>query len=395
MGAGLLLAACSTAPIPTPTTSSVHRARTPVGSAPSAVAATTHSYPVSSGFVPLSFSAISPARWWTLGFVMCGSRQCLALAGTTDAGATQTSIPVPGKPFGPGVAQPPEVASIRFANAEDGWAWGPDLFATHDGGRTWAQISLAGPVTALVVGGGTAYAIEQPPASAAPTTTTSAISTASSLLWQAPVSSNQWVRVANSPEVTGGLAASGSSIWVSNGTNLVTSSNSGKSFDALTNPVLSDPCDDQALSASLLWSYCDNHGLLFLYRSTDAGVSSALIGHSVLGQPNSPDGLPSASTSAVASTFGAASVSTVVVASSVAGSPLTQSDDGGLSFQAVQSAPDKTGSWSVLGFITPTVGFAFWKHLSYAYNKNSAQLWRTTDGGAHWAPAMTAKSAGP
>jgi hypothetical protein len=278
------------------------------------------------------------------------------------------------------VAQPPEVASIRFANAEDGWAWGPDLFATHDGGRTWVQISVAGPVTALVVGGDTAYAIVAPPAS------TAAAAAASSLLWRAPVSSNHWVRVASAPKVSGGLAASGSSIWVSNGSNLVTSSNSGHSFDALTNAVLTDPCDNQALSTSLLWSYCNNHGLLFLYRSTDGGVSSALIGHTVLGQPNSPDGDPAASTNAVASTFAAASATTVVVASSVPGAPLTESSNAGLSFQAAQSAPDKTGTWSVLAFITPTVGFTFYKHLSYAYNKNSAQLWRTTDGGAHWAP---------
>jgi photosystem II stability/assembly factor-like uncharacterized protein len=37
------------------------------------------------------------------------------------------------------------VDGIRFANPEDGWAYGTQLWATHDGGASWTQVLLPGP----------------------------------------------------------------------------------------------------------------------------------------------------------------------------------------------------------------------------------------------------------
>ncbi|MBI3750729.1 MAG: hypothetical protein HY263_03600 [Chloroflexi bacterium] len=36
------------------------------------------------------------------------------------------------------------VSSIRFANARDGWVFGPSLWSTHDDGATWNEIQLSG-----------------------------------------------------------------------------------------------------------------------------------------------------------------------------------------------------------------------------------------------------------
>lgn len=36
------------------------------------------------------------------------------------------------------------VSAIRFADLRNGWAFGPGLWATHDGGRTWHRVSIGG-----------------------------------------------------------------------------------------------------------------------------------------------------------------------------------------------------------------------------------------------------------
>ena len=43
------------------------------------------------------------------------------------------------------------VSSVRFANSHDGWVFGPELWATHDGGRTWHEVSVYGARTGVVV----------------------------------------------------------------------------------------------------------------------------------------------------------------------------------------------------------------------------------------------------
>jgi hypothetical protein len=84
-------------------------------------------------------------------------QDCTSIARTDDGGATWYGVraPVTGAPDGSaGVSQ------IRFLNTEDGWAFGPELFATHDGGQTWTQVSTAGMrVTALEARGDHVFAV--------------------------------------------------------------------------------------------------------------------------------------------------------------------------------------------------------------------------------------------
>ena len=82
---------------------------------------------------------------------------CTSIAGTGDYGSTWhgVSAPVAGAPAGPaGVSQ------VRFYNTSDGWAFGPQLWATHDGGQSWTQISTHGlRVTALETAGQRVFAV--------------------------------------------------------------------------------------------------------------------------------------------------------------------------------------------------------------------------------------------
>jgi len=52
------------------------------------------------------------------------------------------------------------VSQVRFFNTTDGWAFGPQLWATHDGGQTWTRIRTHGlRVTALEAAGQRVFAV--------------------------------------------------------------------------------------------------------------------------------------------------------------------------------------------------------------------------------------------
>jgi photosystem II stability/assembly factor-like uncharacterized protein len=105
------------------------------------------------GFVPQSVTFVSLSMGWVLGSAPCKPTTCLVLLETTDSGRTWTSRPVP--PTNPatiGYASAGSgVGAVRFADAEDGWLFGPDLWSTHDGGVHWARQPLPGDPTMTMV----------------------------------------------------------------------------------------------------------------------------------------------------------------------------------------------------------------------------------------------------
>jgi photosystem II stability/assembly factor-like uncharacterized protein len=103
--------------------------------------------PVPAGFQPVSVTFASANAGWVLGAAPCAGGGCAAvIVRTTDGGRTWAGIPAPvsGIASSDSPQGPAAVRGLRFANALDGWAFGPGLFATHDGGATWRQIALPG-----------------------------------------------------------------------------------------------------------------------------------------------------------------------------------------------------------------------------------------------------------
>jgi photosystem II stability/assembly factor-like uncharacterized protein len=107
---------------------------------------------VPAGFEPVSATFVSSANGWVLGSVPCSGSRCPAIVRTTDGGATWSSIPAPKTTIEvAGGLSGKGISALRFANASAGWAFGPELWATHNGGTTWARVAIGGlPATAAV-----------------------------------------------------------------------------------------------------------------------------------------------------------------------------------------------------------------------------------------------------
>jgi hypothetical protein len=347
---------------------------------------------VPADFVPESFTAVSTSHWWVLGYVRCGSRDCPALEKTANGGTTLESLPAPGGPFGPTESKPPEATRISFANREDGWAFDPDLYATHNGGRTWTAIPMRGPIYELQPGSNEAFAVVQPPTPRCSRTGTCTDATPQPQLWRARPDSDDWTPDGAAHGASNGLAVYRRSVWVINslstrdgpalGTGLLHSADDGDHFAVEPQPIAGDSCFYSPASDTVVWSYCSGGNFMSAYRSTDAGTHFTAIGS--LTAKTTPDGgYPDGST------LEGASPTTAVAANDLPDSPLIRTVDAGANWTVVQAPPNRTGSWSMIGFTTPDVGYALWENEQVTYATSTAQLWRTEDGGATWSPVTT------
>ncbi len=116
--------------------------------------------PGRAGFGPVSVSFVSASRGFVLGTSPCAHAPCTSVLTTGDGGASWSAVtglaaPVPSPGASP---SPAGVSKIAFANPSDGWAFGPALWATTNGGASWHQEKLGGPVISLTAAGGYAYA---------------------------------------------------------------------------------------------------------------------------------------------------------------------------------------------------------------------------------------------
>jgi hypothetical protein len=157
----------SPAPASSSPAPSVSASAPPSGSAGtggSGLSATTSGAATPPGFQPTSITMISGSIGAVIGQAgtpgHCGppvADDCTSLAGTSDYGTNWygVSAPVTAAPDGgTGISQ------LRFLNLSDGWAYGPALYTTADGGRNWAAVPTFGlRVTALEAAGNRAFVV--------------------------------------------------------------------------------------------------------------------------------------------------------------------------------------------------------------------------------------------
>jgi len=104
--------------------------------------------PVPPNFAPTSVTFVSTATGWVIGQAgtpgKCANTDpyiCTSLAITNDGGATWHGQHAPGTGAPDGATG---VSQVRSLNGVTAWAFGPQLYATHNGGQTWVKIATHG-----------------------------------------------------------------------------------------------------------------------------------------------------------------------------------------------------------------------------------------------------------
>lgn len=355
---------------PSATTSPAAATVTPTPSPPAA-----WTLPAAAAAEDLSVSSVtfvSTEEGWVLGSAPCGtSSQCLALMRTEDGGKTWVSVTPPPTSLLAGEEQG-GVSEVRFANSQDGWAFDPELWTTHDGGATWSQIVLPGvSADAIVASLETADGVVQ----------AAVLNQASTVqIETSPVGADDWrvspttVEFGAGPAAMPQLVLQGSAGWlleddrtVIGGARLINGQ-----WVAWQSPCLgmNGPALLAASSTQYLVAVCDqgvwgpaSPAGVRAYVSTNGGVSFGLLTTPVPGYGNLASPAPG-----------------VLF---LAGGGLLATFDGGATWTTAFTAPIDTGVQYV-GFETSMQGVAI--AINGAGVIPVGSLLMTFDGGHHWSP---------
>jgi hypothetical protein len=153
--------------------------------------------PVPGNFRPTSVTFVGPRTGWVIGQALtpghCATQVCTSVARTDDAGKTWAGRPAPMAGAADGATG---LSQIRFLNLDDGWAYGPQLYATHDGSKTWAPVDTGGlRVTALETVGDRVFALW---ASCTGNGPAYAVNCTRFTLYSAPAAGGAWAPVGSS-----------------------------------------------------------------------------------------------------------------------------------------------------------------------------------------------------
>ena len=329
--------------------------------------------PVPAGFEPVSFTAVSEDEYWLLGTAPCSNPVCTSIVRTTDGGRQFVGLPAPTSPVTTGgtTRSPTAITSLRFADTQDGYAFGPGsgapLWDTHDGGEQWTETTLRG-VLAFGIGDGDAFAVTGTCASG-PCTGVQ--------LRRTPVVSDDWTAlplpVSSITEVRT-MTVHGASLWMSvtrggvqtSHETLVVSSDAGGHFSVMQSPCPADLGGTlEAASPTVVWATCPSGMLAGAYRTTDGGATWTPLHAPEM--PNSARIAPADDTTAVI-TYG---------------STMLRTTDGGASFSTVYGPGSVHGTWTFVGFTDASTGAAILR-ITGGNGSPGHQLWRSTDGGAAW-----------
>lgn len=295
---------------------------------------------------PVSVTALSTSTFYVLGEKKACLSNCTRLARSGDGGKTFIALPAPQD----GKVKP---SSVRFGSARDGWISGANLWATHDGAKTWSRVPMPGEILRLEAAAGSVWALVSGGTEHAVT------------LWSSPVGSDHWSEAAFGRQLQGrvDLALQGRTLLVldTNPQGLLVSED-GSHFVPYTSPCRSGLGGQLSATAAAVWVVCANGTSGSVFVSAGGPVAFHAVPTRFL-----PDAMPN---------------QTLVGARDATAAVLGLPGDGGLvgvssTGERLSSYPGGTG-WSYVGFTSPDVGYA----LTCC---SVGQLLRTTDGGAHWA----------
>ncbi len=298
---------------------------------------------VPAGFQPQSFTAISEFTWWLLGTAPCGGHGCTAIVRTTDGGPQFTRIPAP---------PTSQVSELRFADDSNGYAFGGQLWSTHDGGRTWTQQRLGNTVDDLAIADGHVYAL--------------VYSHGHSQLMRSTVGADRWTALGDVGHgYLSSLWVQGSTVILQSGSHLLVSGDLGAHFMRRRGVKHAGGCGYDG-GPGALWALCTTG------MAPDDVVLSHDLGNSFTTAAQVPNGPIDA--------FAAASGTTAVASGQ---GPLYVTNNAGASWMPV-AAP--SANWTYLGFTDATHGVAIGEFGNG--NQPDYRVYYTIDGGAsyHYVP---------
>jgi hypothetical protein len=350
--------------------------------------------PVPPNFQPTSVTFVSTSIGWVIGQAgtpgHCATQYCTSVARTDNAGKTWFGVPAPltGAPDGA-----TGVGGIRFLNGEDGWAFGPELFATHDAGHTWTRVDTGGlRVTDLETVGDRAFAVFASCTGSGPDF---AAQCTRFTLYSSPAGADDWTPVGASTSGLSSGAGAGSASIVLTGSRGYLLGPDGMLFSGPVDgtawsPVARVPCavgtaqpDGQPTGA--LFGAIDATNLIIACTQPAAGP----VGGEQKVIYTSADGgaswnhLATAPTAGIASALAASPSQTVMLGTDQGIDLLGAGGSGWQQATLVTGAP--AGGFQYVGMTTDLQGIAL------PVNATDGVVWFTFDGGASWQPSLVSR----
>jgi hypothetical protein len=354
--------------------------------------------PVPPNFAASSVTFVSTSTGWVIGQAgtpgHCGPPNpdiCTSVAATDDGGSTWHGVPAPisGLPDGgTGVSQ------IRSLDGVSGWAFGPQLYATHDGGQRWKAVPTHGMrVTDLETVNGIVFALW---AQCARTGADFAADCTTFSLYSSPAGHDDWSPV---PGVTGLQAsggAPGSAQLVLTGTRGYLMTPGGQLFSGpVTRPArwrtvttvlgvpVSLPCAPGAAETG-------GHPLQAMLASTGPGLV-LLCADQATGNQQSKTLYYSANGGRSWSPAGPAPGRGVAMSlSGTPGGPVLVATSSGIDVSVNAPGPSGTLTWGTARGVTAPDGYSYvgmttsQQGVAVPANVSMDAVWFTYDGGAHW-----------
>jgi hypothetical protein len=353
--------------------------------------------PTSVTFVSLSTGAVI-GQAGTPGHCAIIPTVCTSLAGTNDYGSNWygVSAPLTGAPDGSsGVGQ------LRFLDGRNGWAFGPELWVTHDGGAGWTQERTYGMrVTDLETAGDRAFAIF---ASCTGAGASYAVGCSSFALYSSPAGGDQWQPVPvqaspGGPMLPAAGPARSASLVLSGGTGyllapsgeLLSGPLTGAAWSIASGPVVSGPVrclpgapgptgqptgallaasgKELVLVCTSATSPAGDTQAKLIVESTDSGAHWSSVG--------------AAPATGIATSVAIQAQGNLVLLATDSG--LYRSANGGRSWQLAQPSPGGAEAtapgFSYVGMTSPARGVAL------PADAGLDEVFITTDGGRTWRP---------
>ncbi len=365
------------------------RAEAPASARPSPVSIPAHPY-VPADFAATSVTFIGSSTGWVIGQAgapgqPCATNYCTSVARTDTAGKTWYGGPAP-------VTGPPSGASgvsqIRFLDTSDGWAFGPGLWATHDGGKRWNPVQTGGyRVTDLETVGGHAFAVF---ASCSGSGTDFAAECTSFSLYSTAAGTDAWVPVPGATGLSAGSQANSASLVLTSSRGYLLApggilyagpvDGSGAWQQVASGPAGGASCvtgpaqPDGQPSGAMLASADSSHLVLACAIGLGSGGGAQVFassdgGKTWLQSGTAPGG--STVTSAAAQPGGEIALATTA--------GLDVSHDGGATWQQFeQGSAGPAGGFSWVGLTSQEQGVAV------PANAGEHAIWFTYDGGTSW-----------